>query len=138
MSNYHLKKLFLTTIYEEAERADQHNLPQETYKIITDYLGIRQDGIHSPYAIGNERRYETYINLEYVVIQANNPYRRWVKLYEYCKEISKKTADQYLLPYFDKFHIYGHTTPLDLVNIVLATYDELYEKNVYWIKLTTL
>jgi hypothetical protein len=148
LTNRDLQKLFLKTIYEESQK--EYNEPVQTYRVATDYLGVKSDGTRSKYAFGNERindRFskEIYIELEYAVIRANNPYTRWVKLYEYSKEMCKDkfkpfhkdTADQYLLPYFDNndYDIYEETTPKELVDMVLKDYEQYRDKGIYFIGL---
>jgi hypothetical protein len=151
LTNHDLQKLFLKTIYEESQK--ECNEPMQTYRVGTDYLGVSADGTRSKYAFGNERKNdklskEIYIDLAAVVIHTNNKYTRWVKLYEYCKEMCKDkfkpyhkdTADEYLLPYFDNndYDIYEETTPKELVDMVLRNYDHYREKGIYWIPLTEL
>jgi hypothetical protein len=143
LTNRDLQKLFLKTIYEESQK--ECNEPMQTYRVATDYLGVKSDGTRSKYAFGNERNKlskEIYIDLEHAVIRANNPYTRWVKLYEYSKEKDQTfhTADQYLLPYFDNndYDIYEETTPKELVDMVLKDYEQYREKGIYFLSLNEL
>jgi hypothetical protein len=154
LSEYQLQRLFVDTIKEEADKADQLPIPIESYRILTDYLGRKPDGLRTQYGFGNallntHRFYpEKFIDLENVIIRANNPYRLWIKLYDYCqkqevvdgKGYRSNFVDKYLLPLFDDndYDIYGETTPLDVVNMVLKNYESCQKDNIYWTKLNEL
>jgi hypothetical protein len=117
---------------------------------MTDYIGRKKDGTRTQYGFGNTlNKHECLIEFENVIIRSNNPYRIWVKLWEYCKSKDttrepfrsiRTTTEIYLLPLFDDniYNIYQHTTPVDLVNTVLERYKQLLEENIYWIKLEEL
>lgn len=147
LSEYQLQRLFVDTIRQEADKADQSDQPIHSYRILTDYLGRKSDGLRTQYGFGNAldmSKYhpEKFIDLEHIVIRANNPYRLWTKLYDYCdsQDAENDFIDDYLLPKFDDndYDIYEHTTPIDIVNMVLKIYEKCNKDNIYWVKLHEL
>lgn len=90
-----LKDLFLTAIYEEADKEDKKDVPMKYYKL----HGMTRNGYLSG-ILGNPPEVHE-LPLADLILSGNNIYRVWIKLYEYSKTISKQTVDCLLPPFND-------------------------------------
>lgn len=104
LSEYQLQELFLETIRQEADKADLQNRKNHIkfLLIILDVMKMEQELNMDLEVYKDDDEY--FINLENLVIRSNNPYRRWIELYDFCKskELTRQeytdTTDKYLLP----------------------------------------